>query len=225
MISFKRTVAVIKQETKPAVVPQIQKTTTATIPPKSDKPTLNIVSVVAKPKTKKEPEPPPKKKGRPSNEELERKAKEKLDLENKIKDQLVAQAENPGSQAVVEIENKKVVVDYPVFKIGEYVKDKVGISRFIHKGIVVRQDIGSRFVCVDWRDGSRQYHSAESLERITLKEYKKRERNEPPAPEPLTKEERDIVETLNAVSGALPSMIEADGATTPSEEQPNEEQL
>jgi len=119
-----------------------------------------------------------KKRGRPSKKDIEQKAKEKLELENKIKDELQKKAATITPGTVVYVNNTSVSVDIPIFKVGDYVKDKTGISKFVHKGIVVRHDVGSRFVCVDWKDGSRQWHAATSLEKITYKEYKKRERNE-----------------------------------------------
>lgn len=195
-IAFKRSSGPVSNPTQAPAPPSLPK-----------KPVVNITTVMmgkAKPVAAVEEV---KKRGRPSKEDIERKAREKLDLENKIKDELQKKAATIIPGTVVQVNNKVVSVDTPIFKVGDYVKDKVGISRFVYKGIVVRQDVGSRFVCVDWRDGSRQWHSAVSLEQISFKEYKKRERNEP-VPEPLSKEEVAIAQAYTEASGSAPSLVD-----------------
>lgn len=182
----------------------------------------SVIAKMAKPKPAPPPPPPPveevKKRGRPSKEEMERRAKEKLDQENQIKDQLKNAAITPGKE--IKVNDKVIDASIPVFKEGDFVKDMVGISKFVHKGIVVRQDIGSQFVCVSWKDGSRQWHSAKMLQLITLKEFKKREKNEPPKPEPLTEEELIVADTMTEISGGMPgSQIRAELI----EEEENEE--
>ena len=60
----------------------------------------------------------------------------------------------------------------PLFKVGEYVNI---IGKKVFKGMVIRQDLNSpTFVLVAWKDGSRQWHGAFNLERITYADYKKK---------------------------------------------------
>ena len=131
-----------------------------------------------------------KKRGRPSKEEVMLREKEKLERENQLKDRLIqAQADSDGhavalsevtssvsTRSAASFAPKLIDFDMPIFKMGDYVEEVISIKgRRIFKGIVQRQDIDSPFVFVSWKDGSKQWHGAKALQKISEKEYRKRD--------------------------------------------------
>ena len=132
-----------------------------------------------------------KKRGRPSKEEVMLREKEKLERENNLKDRLIqAQADSTGHAVVLSevtasvsrkttstiLPPKLIDFDMPIFKMGDYVEEVISIKgRRIFKGIIQRQDIDSPFAFVAWKDGSKQWHGVKALQKITEKEYRKRD--------------------------------------------------
>lgn len=131
-----------------------------------------------------------KKRGRPSKEEIEKREKDKLEEENRLKDELIQKANQIN---LIGLSQNKTE-DVPIFKVGEFVKDAIQIGEDVHKGVVFRQDLDCpRHVFVSWKDGSRQWHGASSLTKITEKEYKKKEKVEVKKEEELKKEQEALV--------------------------------
>ena len=123
-----------------------------------------------------------KKRGRPSKEEVMLREKQKLERENQLKDQIIqAQTGSLPTTNTLLSENSEIlskinIFDTPIFKFGEYVKEIIAINgRKIFKGVVMRHDIDSLFVFVSWKDGSKQWHAAKTLQKISREEYKKRD--------------------------------------------------
>lgn len=61
--------------------------------------------------------------------------------------------------------------EYPNYNFNDCVIDNAFPNQNRHKGLVIKQD--GQFVLVKWKDGSKQWHSANSLKKISDKEYKK----------------------------------------------------
>lgn len=143
-----------------------------------------------------------KKKGRPSKEEIARREQEKLDKENELKEKLL-QKDSSVIAEIIQKENIIIDPSIPIFKVGEYVKDKILNGRKVFKGIVSRQDIDApRYVFVAWKDGSKQWHGAVSLERITRDEYKRKSTPDEVVAEEIDAKEKEAKEeeTVNEQS-------------------------
>jgi hypothetical protein len=132
---------------------------------------------------------PQAKRGRPTKEEVLKREKDRLDRENQLKDQLIQQAaisqdileEDSRDDISESTEDKKspVSTNVPIFKVGEFVKENNPYTKYSYKGMVSRQDVGMpKYVLVMWKDGSKQWHAADSLIRITQKEWKRRDDSE-----------------------------------------------
>lgn len=147
-------------------------------------------------KTNKQPETSPKKRGRPSNEELAVKAREKRNAEKAIRQELLERQKAAEAAGVVpqpttiqydendepiyqeyktdftsKIKDPNWIPPWPIFMPGQAVYTEIFGIRY--EGTVGLDNIESAMIRVNWKDGSSQFAAKMNLKPILKKTYKK----------------------------------------------------
>ena len=103
----------------------------------------------------------PKKRGRPSKADVLAREQQKIQLDNKLKEELIATSSS---------------LEFPLFKYNDTVKkiSALVISDYNPSGTVIRQDLNSQYVFVSWHDGTQCWNTALGLVKVIPVVKKKR---------------------------------------------------